>query len=254
MVCRVGKRRLVTLSQGAGGLRSLLFGNGENGFLFDGMGNRSLWQDTAATTPVASDADPVARANDVSGRGNNATTATSTQRPLWRQNSGKSYIQPDGTDDRLLTPFLPTAALTVAAAWRCTDSSVTRHALGGGIGGGVGLVQIGTVGGTGKPNIYFASSNLNTTSYSSWIGQDHTVVVSGNNITWKVWIDGVLAQSEATTGSVSGTRGIALCCVQENSFVGTFLSGRLYAALALDRVVNDSEAARISSQFIRTYQ
>lgn len=63
-----------------------------------------MFQDTAATVPAVV-GQTVARINDKSGRGHNATQATATQRPILRQNAttAKYYLEFDGVDDNLTT-------------------------------------------------------------------------------------------------------------------------------------------------------
>lgn len=55
---------------------------GSRGFMFDLSNYATQWQDTAGTVPITGTAQSVARVNDVSGLGNNATQATLGNRPL----------------------------------------------------------------------------------------------------------------------------------------------------------------------------
>lgn len=61
----------------------------------------TLWQDTAGTTPVTADGDPVARIDDKSGNGRNLTQSTSTARPLYKTGSGLYWLEFDGIDDQI---------------------------------------------------------------------------------------------------------------------------------------------------------
>lgn len=73
--------------------------------------NLALWlradlgtyQDTAATTPAASDGDPVARWNDQSGAGLSAQQGASGARPVLKLNilNGRPVLRFDGSNDRL---------------------------------------------------------------------------------------------------------------------------------------------------------
>ncbi|WP_310534806.1 hypothetical protein [Novosphingobium sp.] len=80
-----------------------------------------MFQDTAATVPAVV-GQAVARINDKSGRGHNATQATATQRPVLRQNAttGKYFLEFDGVDDNLTTTvaFGPVSVLSTFAALR----------------------------------------------------------------------------------------------------------------------------------------
>ena len=60
-----------------------LFANGEPGVWYDPSDLTTLFQDTAGTTPVTGPNQQVGKMLDKSGRGNHATQATSTQRPIY---------------------------------------------------------------------------------------------------------------------------------------------------------------------------
>lgn len=69
---------------------------------YDASVMSSLFQDTAAATPVTAAGDPVGRWNDQTTNGYNVTQATSTARPVLRQDANsKWYLELDATDDRL---------------------------------------------------------------------------------------------------------------------------------------------------------
>jgi hypothetical protein len=60
----------------------MLFGAGEQGGWYDVSDMSTLFQDSAGTTPVTAVEQPVGRILDKSGRGNHATQATTTKRPV----------------------------------------------------------------------------------------------------------------------------------------------------------------------------
>lgn len=60
-----------------------LFTASEPGFWYDPSDLTTMFQDTAETTPVTTPGQTVARINDKSGRGNNATQATAASRPTY---------------------------------------------------------------------------------------------------------------------------------------------------------------------------
>lgn len=83
----------------------------------------TVWQDSARTTPVTADGQPVGCVDDKSGNGRNATQATSSRRPLWRTSGGFSWLEFDGVDDALT--FSDAGALTqatLAGAFQCTNT------------------------------------------------------------------------------------------------------------------------------------
>ena len=63
-------------------IRSLLFGSGQQGAWYDPSDMSTLFQDSAGTVPVTAVEQPVGRILDKSGRGNHASQATTTQRPV----------------------------------------------------------------------------------------------------------------------------------------------------------------------------
>jgi len=60
-----------------------LFATSEPGVWYDPSDLTTMFQDTAGTTPVTTPGQTVARINDKSGRGNNATQATAASRPTY---------------------------------------------------------------------------------------------------------------------------------------------------------------------------
>jgi hypothetical protein len=95
-----------------------LFAGGVPGVMLDWVNASNLYQDTARTTIVATNGDPIGSVTDLSGNGNNASQATSTKRGLW---NAAGYGATDGADDGWQTPaidFSVTDAVTIVAAIR----------------------------------------------------------------------------------------------------------------------------------------
>lgn len=99
-----------------------LFAAGEQGVLYDPSDFSTMFQDAAGTTPVTAVTQPVGKILDKSGRGNHATQATSTKRPLLQQDAtGRYYLAFDGVDDALVTgsiDFTATDKMSVFAGVR----------------------------------------------------------------------------------------------------------------------------------------
>lgn len=78
-----------------------LYGSGEQGVLYDPSDLTTLFQDSAGTTPVTADDQPVGRMLDLSGNGNHATQSTAAARPLYRTDGALHRLTGDDVDDTL---------------------------------------------------------------------------------------------------------------------------------------------------------
>ncbi len=96
----------LSLTQQLGGFSpASLFSGGQLGAWYDPSRLTTLFQDSAGTTPVTADGQPVGRMLDVSGRGNHVVQTVAGSRPLYKIDStGRPYLQFDGTDDELTAP------------------------------------------------------------------------------------------------------------------------------------------------------
>lgn len=106
-----------------------LFRAGEQGVWYDPSDLSTLFQDSAGTTPVTGVGQPVGKILDKSGRGNHATQATATSRPVLQQDSGgRYYLSFDGTDYFLVTAsinFSATDAMTaIAGVRKLSDAAI----------------------------------------------------------------------------------------------------------------------------------
>lgn len=188
--------------------------------------------------------------------GNHALQATTTMRPLWKANSGKPYLSFDGSDDKLISPFIPTAACTLAIACRfpATDAS-SRIMIGGGTSTGNKRCFLGKNATDGKPIVGWGSENTNSGFGSDLGATDHVMLMTGDGTSRDLWIDGALVDSRAPTGGPDGTGGgVGLGEYNNGDSPSTLSAGNLYAALALNRRATPVEIAGITSLFQRTYQ
>lgn len=95
-----------------------LFQSGEQGVWYDPSDFSTMFQDSAGTTPVTAVGQAVGRILDKSGRGNHASQATPTARPILRQDgSGRYYLEFDGVDDVLFTGAVNPAGVDKAQAF-----------------------------------------------------------------------------------------------------------------------------------------
>lgn len=82
-----------------------LFAGGVQGAWYDFSDLSTLFQDSAGTTPVTANNDPVGRVLDKSGRGNHLTQATAGSRPLYKTDGTRHWLEGDGVDDWLQAQF-----------------------------------------------------------------------------------------------------------------------------------------------------
>lgn len=101
-----------------------LFTGGIDGSWFDPSDFSTMFQDTAGTTPVTAAGQSVARINDKSGNGHNATQATSANRPTIQQDGSSNwYLSFSGSQfiDCGTTGF-NTTALSLCIGFQFTGS------------------------------------------------------------------------------------------------------------------------------------
>ena len=236
-----------TLGQG-GGPRVLpsLFARGEQGFVFSRLSTKSyLFQNSTKTTPVAANNDPVGAVVDLSPNRNDAIQATAGSRPLWVDNSGVSYLSTDGSDDRLVSGFVPTAALTMAVAFR--PSGFNCYVMGGGAATGNKRAYIGV---DGSQFLNIGMGTIVSQGSVSRNGQDTIVVVTGDGVSAPdIYINGVLTSWGSFTGGPDGTgSGFALGSVNNAGTQTNFMAARIYFAMALNRKVTADEVVLIERE------
>lgn len=74
-----------------------LFSGGEQGAWYDPSDLSTLWQDSARTTPVTADGQPVGCIDDKSGNGNHLKQATAGARPLYKTDGVLHWLLFDGS-------------------------------------------------------------------------------------------------------------------------------------------------------------
>jgi hypothetical protein len=82
---------------------SELFKNGEKGAWYDPSDLTTMFQDSAGTTPVTADGQPVGLIRDKSGNNNHASQPVANKRPTYRQAGAERWLDFDGVDDSLFT-------------------------------------------------------------------------------------------------------------------------------------------------------
>ena len=149
----------------------------------------SLFQDTAASTPVTGATDPIKRINDKSGNSRNLLGASDTVRPLY-QTSDFQRANFDGTDDKLTATF-STTGMTSMSLWmalRVTSTQLTLPFSGttyfaGAMQSGSGTAADAAV---GTPSYYKNGSVLTATRgalYTAFVGAG-AAVIEIRNLNW----------------------------------------------------------------------
>lgn len=110
-----------------------LYGQGEQGAFYvpkpQVLGEQVLFQDAAGTVPVENDGDPVGLMIDISGNSNHASQEVSANRPIYRTEGGKHWIEFDGVNDRLITAIMSFGSgdqLTVSAPIKVFSQASTQ--------------------------------------------------------------------------------------------------------------------------------
>lgn len=183
--------------------------------------------------------------------GNHALNATAGQRPTYKTNSGRPYLDCDGANSRLVSPFIPTANGTLAAAFYPT--AVSGAATGGGATTGNKRAILGVDTGGG-----FAYGLGDQTTFAgsttSILNAPHVAVLTWQGLSGIAYLDNVPIASISMGAGPDGTGGgIALGAYNNNGTVANFLAGRVYAAAATNDQLNASEVAQLTAAFQKTY-
>lgn len=183
--------------------------------------------------------------------GRHALNATGTQRPLYKTNAPYPYLTFDGTDDRLVGPYIPNSAGGMAVAFRDNGVSATRYALAGGTSTGNKRCRIGK---TSGGNIEFVfNDQFSVTSGTNYTGVDVVAAQTWGGGVRRCYLNGELFLEESRAANMDGA-GSGFCLGAQEGGGSSYLSGRTYAALATSDMLTPAEIARITSDFQRTFQ
>lgn len=209
-----------------------LFAAGETGGWYDPSDISTLFQDTAATTPVTANNDPVGRINDKSGNGNHLLQATAGKRPLYKVSGSFSWVQLDGTDDFMQKAFTLNQPNMRVTGIRMLGWTNGRYIFDGGSDNASVLFQTGST-----PNIEMYSGAFGPASTDAAVNADVTVTETFNGASSKLSINGGTdatgdAGTQAAAGFALGT-----------ATAGTCSNYRFYGGVAIGRILTASELA-----------
>lgn len=207
----------------------------------------TMFQDTAGTTPVTTDGDPVGRINDKSGNGRNLLQATAASRPLYKTSGGLHWLLFDGSDD-----FLETAAFALTDASGHHSSGVAMQLdVAAGVhsildaddGSANRLSQFVRVsGGTPESIAFNTGAAVFSDNCASVSTNDAVLTQQTASSAVEIFKDGAGDGSTAITGSMK-TMTRPLCVGANNSGAAQFLDGRVYGAVHLARALAPGEMA-----------
>lgn len=140
-----------------------LFAAGEQGAWYDPSDLSTLFQDAAGTIPVTASGQPVGRMLDKSGRGNHATQATATARPIYTEAGGLRYLAFAGVDDFMVTGAVNFTATDKMTSWAGVRklSDAARSMLFEMGNSSAGAVRMEAPNSVGVGNYLFASGGTN---------------------------------------------------------------------------------------------
>lgn len=186
----------------------------------------TLWQDSARTTPVAANSDPVGAIDDRSGNSKNLLQATAGFRPLYKtgiQNSLAAVLF-DGTDDAMATAAI-SQVTTVATLFAVTKkvAGTTGKFFNNGVGNGYGFNIHGTVRDFLAEGVANQDDGNTTNNIEIWTGRISSVPA------WVLRINGA-GQVVTPSNSVVSTPATATYIggVASNFFNGYLMEWGLY--------------------------
>jgi hypothetical protein len=160
----------IALNEGGGFSPASLFAGGVVGAVYDPSDLSTLWQDSARTTPVTADGDPVGCIDDKSGNGNHATQPTGVRRPLYKTAGGLHWLEGDGVDDWLRSTFTIAQPIERVSAIRQISWTDTDQIFGGTTINGAALLQSGV-----SPSLSMFSGLSGPSSTAAIVGADAVI-------------------------------------------------------------------------------
>lgn len=221
--------------------------------LYPGGNHLYLFQDSAGTLPVTAVGQTLGMVKDRSGSGNHRIQATSTARPILRQDSnGNFYAEFDGTDDGMAT-----ASAVDASAYNSLTAVVGIHKS-----ADAGLAGFFEMNSAAPPsfalyapvsaaaNYMFrtaGSGSLSSATATGYAAPISNVVTAQGNIAADVStlrINGVAAASSSTDQG-AGNYGNATVFFGARNGIASFFNGREYSNVMRFGGMTDTERDRL---------
>lgn len=225
---------LATFGAGAPWSPRRLFANGEQGALY--LPHPSYVYQSNDTSTAGAVGQTVGYITDLSGRGNHATQASASRRPVLRQTvGGLYYLEFDGTDDYLATGAFTsmsqpstvfTAHIATGSGKQIFDSNGSPR----------DLIQVGAT-----PTM-FAGSLVSGNADAGWSGAARVYTATFNGASSTI---GTNATATATINAGSNAMASPLLLGIGNGLVSPVFAGSIYAFIFLNRLATASEQASV---------
>jgi len=203
-----------------------------SGIWIDPSNISTLFQDAAASVPVAASANPVRRANDLSGSANNITASSDARRATYTEGGGLKWLEHDGTDDGLTAAAGGGASsgFLVVVAFRC-DTLAASQILFDNRSANTGFqLTVNSALGRIDANAWNGAEAVgNATSGGS--------IVAGTDYVVSFWYDGtntrvqVNSTAVATSAAVTLAAGPAGIGIGRTIAGGSYIDGRIYGVV-----------------------
>lgn len=245
----------------------------QDGFAYEFDDLSTLWQDTSATTAVTTNGDPIARVDDVSGNGYNATQSTSSFRPTYNDSSGIRWAG-------FNTDFLTIPSSTASLKWIHADNGFGLAALVrfgnvadpnaiygllGNTGGsssniGISLFWDDRASSSRNENGLFRISNGSGTYLYENIPGNGTIPANSDvNLGWNIpsggtsdiYVENSLISTDAKTGSASSSNATFSLDIGAlgNATGSSALVGRIYQIIIRDEPFSSIERSALETYF-----
>ena len=228
-----------------------LFASGEQGAWYDPSDLSTMFQDSAGTTPVTADGQPVGKILDKSGRGNHASQATAAKRPLYKTSGGLHWLQFDGVDDALATAsidFTSTDKIDIfvgAYAPSAATSMFLELSTSGNLTAGAFYItdneSIGGLGTTRVTGTLTGGGELITTPPDLLVlTNQFAITTSPDN--YKARVNGLVSPATPYgAGSGTGNFGNYPLFIGARNQASSFFNGRIYPMIVLGRLATTQE-------------
>ena len=204
---------------------------------FDASDLSTLFQDTAATSPVTSDGQAIALIRDKSGNNRDLTQATAANRPLYRTSGALRWFEFDGARKAVLAARFTANANNFAVAWLSRKSDTANHSVIAGVAGNQGWMGDNVLAGT-SPSVEYATATATSQAYGGFstasVLADHVSILNVTAGTLRTYQNGVAGTT--ATGVVSVSLDGFTFAVPDYLY-----AGRVYQFLVFPRALTTAE-------------